>query len=85
MTVPELKDLVMNHYKQQILYQVYKVIFNLNLIGNPVGVVGGIAGGFKDLFYEPFQGIFISPEGFIEGLGIGLHSAVKGGVGKLNA
>ena len=82
LTSPELVQLVKQHYTQQVLLQIYKVVFNLNVIGNPVGLLGGLASGVTDLFYEPFQGIMVGPEEFVEALGIGIHSAVGGTVGE---
>lgn len=82
LTTPELVQLVRHHYTQQVLLKLYKVVFNLNVIGNPVGLLGGLASGVADLFYEPFQGIMVGPEEFVEALGIGVHSAVGGTVGE---
>ena len=82
LTTPELVQLVKHHYTQQVLLKLYKVVFNLNVIGNPVGLLGGLASGVADLFYEPFQGIMVGPEEFVEALGIGVHSAIGGTVGE---
>ena len=82
LTTPELVELVKHHYTQQVLLKLYKVVFNLNVIGNPVGLLGGLASGVADLFYEPFQGIMVGPEEFVEALGIGVHSAIGGTVGE---
>ena len=40
---------------QQTLYQIYSLIFGLDMLGNPVSVVKGVAGGAIDLFYEPYK------------------------------
>ena len=82
LTSPELVQLVRQHYTQQVLLKLYKVVFNLNVIGNPVGLLGGLASGVVDLFYEPFMGIMVGPEEFVEALGIGVHSALGGTVGE---
>ena len=35
--------------------QAYKILLGLDLLGNPVGFVSGLASGTKGLFYEPFE------------------------------
>ena len=82
LTRPELIHLVRHHYTQQVLLKLYKVVFNLNVIGNPVGLVGGIASGVTDLFYEPYKAVMLGPEEFVEAVGIGVHSALGGTVGE---
>lgn len=39
----------------QALLQVYKIIFGLELLGNPVGFVTGLKDGAISLFYYPIQ------------------------------
>ena len=36
-------------------YQIYLLSFGLDMLGNPVSVVKGVADGAIDLFYEPYQ------------------------------
>ena len=43
------------HYRNQALFQLYTLIFGLDVIGNPVSVVRGVVIGAKDLFYEPIK------------------------------
>ena len=40
---------------KQTFYQIYSLIFGLDMLGNPVSVVKGVAGGAIDLFYEPYK------------------------------
>nr|XP_018672980.1 vacuolar protein sorting-associated protein 13C-like [Ciona intestinalis] len=67
----ELQDSVMNHYKGQAIKQLYVLVFGLDVIGNPYGLVMGLADGVTSLFYEPYQGMIQGPEEFFEGLGLG--------------
>jgi len=39
----------------QTFHQIYSLIFGLDMLGNPVSVVKGVADGAIDLFYEPYQ------------------------------
>ncbi|EPX71146.1 DUF1162 domain-containing protein [Schizosaccharomyces octosporus yFS286] len=64
-----LFELVRNHYEQEMLFQVHKIVGSADFLGNPVGLFTTITSGFADIFYEPFHG-FIINEGSYE-LGIG--------------
>lgn len=46
---------VMRHYVNQGVKQMYVLVLGLDVIGNPFGVIRGIAKGVEDLFYEPVQ------------------------------
>ena len=46
---------MIRHYTSQALKQVYVLIFGLDVIGNPFGLVVGVTKSVEDLFYEPFQ------------------------------
>ena len=43
------------HYTGQLLKQFYVLVFGLDVIGNPFGLVVGLTKGVEDFFYEPFQ------------------------------
>lgn len=43
------------HYINQAIKQTYVLIFGLDVIGNPFGVIRGMAQGVEDLFYEPVK------------------------------
>ncbi|UYV60541.1 hypothetical protein LAZ67_1001454 [Cordylochernes scorpioides] len=68
--------------------QVYMLIFGLDVIGNPMGLIMGLTTGVGDLFYEPFQGLIQGPEEFAEGLALGIRSlfghAVGGAAGSVS-
>ncbi|KHJ35601.1 putative vacuolar protein sorting-associated protein vps13 [Erysiphe necator] len=59
-----------NHYSQEALYQIHKVIGSADFLGNPVGLFNNLSSGVADIFYEPYQG-FIMADG-PEDLGIGI-------------
>lgn len=54
-----LREIVMEHYKQEGLSQIHKVLGSADFLGNPVGLVSTLGSGVTDLFYEPYQG-FVS-------------------------
>lgn len=65
---------ITRHYAGQAIKQLYVLVFGLDVIGNPYGLVLGIAEGVQDLFYEPYQGMIQGPAEFAEGLALGAKS-----------
>lgn len=35
---------------------VYKLVGSIDLLGNPVGLIGDVSGGFRDLIEMPYDG-----------------------------
>ena len=70
-TTEDLTKEMMRHYTSQAIKQAYVIIFGLDVIGNPYGLVVGVTRSVEDLFYEPFQGAVEGPSEFAEGLVIG--------------
>lgn len=70
-----------SHYTGQFLKQAYVLVLGLDVLGNPYGLVTGLATGVEDLFYEPFQGAIQGPGEFAEGLMIGARSFIGHTVG----
>ncbi|TPX12975.1 uncharacterized protein E0L32_006620 [Thyridium curvatum] len=69
-TVPFLISTLSNHYSQEVLYQIHKILGSADFLGNPVGLFNNISSGLTDVFYEPYQGLIMSDKP--EELGIGL-------------
>ncbi len=78
-SIPVLTQNVSNHYSQEVLYQVHKIIGSADFLGNPVGLFNSISSGITDVFYEPYQGLIMSDKPEDLGLGIakGAASFVK--------
>lgn len=68
--VPYLIQNISEHYKQAFLYQLYKVLGSVDVLGNPVGLFNNISSGVMDIFYEPYQGYIMTDRP--QELGIGL-------------
>uniref|UniRef100_A0A5K3F607 VPS13_mid_rpt domain-containing protein n=1 Tax=Mesocestoides corti TaxID=53468 RepID=A0A5K3F607_MESCO len=62
------------YYTGQAIKQTYVLILGLDVIGNPFGVIRGMAQGVEDLFYEPVKGAVIGTEEFAEGVALGVKS-----------
>lgn len=43
------------HYAGQAIKQLYVLVLGLDVLGNPFGLLRGMAEGMEDLFYEPYQ------------------------------
>ncbi|KAL3320229.1 Vacuolar protein sorting-associated protein 13A [Cichlidogyrus casuarinus] len=81
MKLNQLTDNLGRHYMNQGLKQLYVLVFGLDVLGNPFGVLRGFAQGFEDLFYEPAMGAIEGPGEFIEGMGSGIKSLLCHTVG----
>lgn len=70
---------ISNHYSQEALYQVHKILGSADFLGNPVGLFNNISSGVADIFYEPYQGFIMSdrPEQLGIGIAKGATSFVK--------
>lgn len=44
---------IFDHFKIQVLHQAYVLIFGLDVLGNPFGLVSDFSKGITDLFYDP--------------------------------
>ena len=53
---------VFNHFKIQVLHQAYVLIFGLDVLGNPFGLVSDFSKGLTDLFYDPLIGYLQNDE-----------------------
>jgi len=53
----QLNGEIASHYTKQFIKQLYVLVFGLDVIGNPFGLVRDLTAGVEDLFYQPFQGI----------------------------
>ncbi|KAH9835542.1 vacuolar protein sorting-associated protein 13 [Rhodofomes roseus] len=56
LTLPDLQERIMHHYRQEVLRQLYRIIGSADFIGNPVGLFNNVSSGVADIFYEPFNG-----------------------------
>ncbi|KAK2175851.1 hypothetical protein NP493_702g01003 [Ridgeia piscesae] len=77
----EMSGHITRHYIQQAIKQMYVLVLGLDVLGNPFGVIRGLATGIETLFYEPYQGAVQGPEEFAEGLALGVRSLLGHAVG----
>ncbi len=61
MSMSKITSEMTRHYAGQLIKQTYVLVFGLDVLGNPFGVIRGMAQGVEDLFYEPVKvGLLIS-------------------------
>ncbi|KAK0425183.1 hypothetical protein QR680_009077 [Steinernema hermaphroditum] len=77
----QLQGEIQSHYTIQALKQLYVLVFGLDILGNPFGLVRDLSTGVEDLFYQPFHGFIQGPEEFAEGVAIGVQSLFGHAVG----
>ncbi|XP_064645587.1 intermembrane lipid transfer protein VPS13C-like isoform X5 [Lineus longissimus] len=80
-TQNQLVGELIRHYSSQAIKQMYVLVLGLDVLGNPFGVIRGVAQGLEDLFYEPYQGAIQGPEEFAEGLALGVRSLFGHAIG----
>jgi vacuolar protein sorting-associated protein 13A/C len=56
-------------------------LLGLDVLGNPFGLIRGLAEGVESLFYEPYAGLVQGPGEFVEGVGLGLSKLLGNTVG----
>ncbi|KAF8846387.1 vacuolar protein sorting-associated protein 13 [Paxillus ammoniavirescens] len=69
LTVPELRNRITYHYRQDVLRQLYRILGSADFIGNPVGLFTNVSSGVADIFYAPYNGIVMHGN---KELGIGI-------------
>lgn len=72
-------------FLSQAIKQMYVLVLGLDVLGNPFGIIRGLATGIENLFYEPYQGAIQGPEEFAEGLALGVRSLLGHAVGKTSS
>jgi vacuolar protein sorting-associated protein 13A/C len=77
MTREEFVNLVQEHYKGQLLSQVYTILGSFEFLGSPLSLVNNLGTGVYDFFYEPAQGLVkADPQEFAKGVAKGTSSLV---------
>lgn len=73
-----LLERITMHYTQSMLFQLYRLVGSIDVLGNPVGLFNNVSGGVISLFYEPYQGLIMHGHREL-GMGIarGASTAVK--------
>jgi len=63
-TPQQLANSIANNYKNALLRQVYKLLLQIDALGNPAGFLRGLGSGVKDFFLLPGEALFKGPENF---------------------
>jgi hypothetical protein len=60
-TTNELTYTLLEHYLHYGLGQLYKIVFSLDLVGSPYGLLQSLGVGVKDFFFEPAHALITNP------------------------
>ncbi len=82
LSMSQLQSEVQSHYTSQFVMQAYVLLFSLDVLGNPYGLVKDFTQGLGDFFYEPFLGSIQGPDKFTESLVKGVRSLLGHSVGR---
>ncbi|OMJ71711.1 hypothetical protein SteCoe_29997 [Stentor coeruleus] len=73
--------LLAKNYIRQGIIQIYKIFGSIDILGNPLELVGKLGRGVYEFIAEPAKGLLGGPKAFAKGLGKGVKSLVSGVVG----
>ena len=54
-TTTKITNEVSSHYQNQFMKQLHVLVLGLDVLGNPLGVIRGLAEGVESFFYEPYK------------------------------
>jgi vacuolar protein sorting-associated protein 13A/C len=54
-TTTKITNEVTAHYQNQFMKQIHVLVLGLDVLGNPFGVIRGVAEGVQSFFYEPYK------------------------------
>jgi hypothetical protein len=54
-TITKITNEVSSHYQNQFMKQIHVLVLGLDVLGNPFGVIRGLAEGVESFFYEPYK------------------------------
>ena len=57
----EIAKFLQDRYLHNAMWQLYKIVGSLELVGNPIGLLSSLGSGVRDFFYEPARAIIKSP------------------------
>ncbi|CAF0869350.1 unnamed protein product [Rotaria sordida] len=80
-TTTRLTNEVLSHYQNQFMKQLHVLVLGLDVLGNPIGVIRGLAEGVESFFYEPYKGAIEGPMEFAEGVVTGVRTLFGSAVG----
>ena len=82
MSVGNFISILMHSYQNKGISQFYKIFGSIDIIGNPMLLLGSICKGLYDFFAEPVKGIRSDVRGgFVKGIGKGVKSLMSGVIG----
>ena len=69
--------LIIHHYIRSIIYQLYKIILGLDILGNPINLLSSIGTGVFELLNQPRKNFLRGPKSFGIGISKGVFSLLS--------
>jgi len=69
---------IQQHYKRAFEGQVFRIVFGLQTLGNPMKLFSNLGTGVKQLYYEPSQGAVLGKKELMTGIGRGTMDFLGG-------
>jgi vacuolar protein sorting-associated protein 13A/C len=76
-TQRELISRIAQHYKYQLLRQVWKVLLTFDVLGSPLSLISSMGTGVYDFFYDPYKSFVNSPSKVMQGIATGTYSLIR--------
>jgi len=77
----EIAEKITKYYSKNLFYQILKLLFSIDILGNPLKLLSNFGSGVKDFFYMPIQGLRNGPLDFVMGSYTGTKSLLSHAVG----
>jgi hypothetical protein len=77
----EIIDKIRDYYYYNLIRQVVKLIFSIDILGNPIELLERLGEGVKDFFYYPIMGVVGGPSEFLVGSYSGTKSLISHALG----
>jgi hypothetical protein len=72
----ELLGTIGQHYKIQLIRQMYKFLGAIDVLGSPMSLVSNLSTGVYDFVYDPLQSLVTSPQDVVQGFAKGTSSLI---------
>lgn len=73
----DLQRRLLTTVKSTILFEFYKILGTVDILGTPVALISSVGTGVVDFFANPARGIMSSPEDFARGMASGTVSLLR--------
>ena len=77
----EIAKKIFQYYNRNLFYTILKLLFSIDILGNPLKLLNNVGSGVKDFFYMPIIGLKNGPMDFLMGSYSGTKSLFSHTIG----